>query len=187
MRVEIEPSCEPALVIGAGPIGLGVMQFARALGADVISVDVNPQRLAFCRDNLGINNIVDARHDVVEQVRDLLGSELPRLVFDATGNAASMMRAFDYVAHSGRIVYVGLVKGELSFSDPYLHSHELTLMASRNATGSDFEWVLQTLASGEVSVRGWDTHHATPEELVDEFASWTLPETGVIKAVLSFE
>lgn len=185
-RANIEAG-EPALVIGAGPIGLGTMQYARALGADVIAMDINPQRLAYCRDNLGIGRTIDAREDVVAQLRGLLNGELPRLIFDATGNAQSMMQAFNYVAHSGRIVYVGLVKGDLSFNDPYLHSHELTLLASRNATSADFRWVLDTLSSGEVSVSGWDTHHSTPDTLVDEFASWTLPKTGVIKAVLSFE
>ena len=185
-RAGIEPG-EPALVVGAGPIGLGTMQYARALGADVIAMDINPQRLAFCRDDLDIVRTVDARQQPVEQLRALLGGELPRLVFDATGSAQSMMQSFDYAAHSGRIVYVGLVKGDITFNDPYFHSHELTLLATRNATGADFGWVIDTLAAGQVSVAGWDTHHATPETLVNEFPSWILPETGVIKAMLSFD
>lgn len=185
-RAAIEPG-EPALVIGAGPIGLGTMQFARALGAEVVAMDINAQRLAFCRDNLGIEHTVDARQDAIGQVRSLLGGDLPTLVFDATGNARSMMEAFNYAAHSGRIVYVGLVKGDLTFSDPYFHSHELTLLATRNATGADFDWVIDSLASGQVSVEGWDTHHAAPEALPAEFPSWLLPETGVIKAMLDFD
>lgn len=185
-RAAIE-SGEPALVIGAGPIGLGTMQFARALGAEVIAMDINPQRLAFCQDNLGVERTVDARQDPVAHVRSLLGGDLPTLVFDATGNARSMMDAFNYAAHSGRIVYVGLVKGDITFSDPYFHSHELTLLATRNATGADFAWVIDSLANGQVSVKGWDTHHAAPEALPKEFASWLLPETGVIKAMLDFD
>ena len=185
-RAAIEPG-EPALVIGAGPIGLGTMQFARALGAEVIAMDINAQRLAFCEENLGIRATVDARYEPVAQVRDRLGGDLPTLVFDATGNARSMMEAFNYVAHSGRIVYVGLVKGDITFSDPYFHSHELTLLATRNATGGDFDWVIDALASGQVSVTGWDTHYATPETLAEEFPSWLLPETGVIKAMLAFD
>ncbi len=178
---------EPALVIGAGPIGLGTMQFARALGADVIAMDVNPQRLDFCREHAGVRHTVDARLAPEEQLRGLLGGDLPRLVFDATGNARSMMAAFNYVAHSGRIVYVGLIKGDITFSDPYFHSHELTLLATRNATGDDFAWVIDSLARGEVSVAGWDTHYATPHTLAAEFPAWLLPETGVIKAMLTFD
>ena len=104
-------------------------------------MDINPQRLAFCRDDLGVAHTVDAREQPVEQLTALLGGDLPTLVFDATGSAQSMMHAFDYAAHSGRIVYVGLVKGDISFSDPYFHSHELTLLATRNATAADFAWV----------------------------------------------
>lgn len=185
-RAATEPG-EPALVVGAGPIGLGTMQYARALGAEVIAMDINPQRLAFCREDLGIAATVDAREEPVTRLRALLGGELPTLVFDATGSAQAMMAAFDYVAHSGRIVYVGLVKGDITFNDPYFHSHELTLLATRNATGADFDWVIQTLADGQVSVAGWDTHHASPETLAEDFPSWILPESGVIKAMLSFE
>jgi threonine dehydrogenase-like Zn-dependent dehydrogenase len=177
---------ENALVIGAGPIGLATMLFARLMGANVIAMDINPARLAFCRDTLNIEHVIDARQNPLEEVRALLGGELPLVVFDATGSAASMMAAFQYVAHSGRLVYVGLVRDDITFSDPYLHSHELTILASRNATPADFEWVIGSLQTGAVSVERWITHQAAPEAVPGQFEMWTKPETGVIKAMVTF-
>ena len=63
-------------------------------------------------------------------------------VFDATGSAASMMRAFDFVAAGGRLVFVGLTLDPITFVDPELHRREITLLASRNATPADFARVI---------------------------------------------
>ncbi|HEX2620922.1 MAG TPA: zinc-binding alcohol dehydrogenase family protein [Phototrophicaceae bacterium] len=174
------------LVIGAGPIGMGTMQFARLTGAKVIAMDVNEQRLAFCRDVLGIQHTVNATMNPLEDLKQLLGGDLPTTVFDATGNSKSMANAFQYVSHGGQLVYVGIVREDITFNDPFFHSHELTLFASRNATDDDFTWVINSLKTGEISLDGWITHRATPESLIIDFAGWLKPETGVRKAMLTF-
>ena len=95
--------------------------------------------------------------------------------------------AFDYVAHGGSLVLVGHIKGDLTFSDPHFHSHEMTLIASRNATPEDFSWVIDSLRSGAINLTPWITHNATPESIVPDFPTWLDPATGVIKAMLSFD
>jgi threonine dehydrogenase-like Zn-dependent dehydrogenase len=82
---------------------------------------------------------------------------------------------------------VGLVQDEITFNDPYFHSHELTLYASRNATAADFAHVVATLNAGKIDLKPWLTHQATPEALIEEFPTWLLPETGVVKAMLTFD
>ncbi len=178
---------ENALVIGAGPIGLATAQFAKVAGAEVMVMEVNQQRLDFCADVLGISKLIDARQDPIEQITKLLGGELPTLVFDCTGNAKSMGAAFDYVAHGGSLVLVGHIKGDLTFSDPHFHSHEMTLIASRNATPADFKWVIDSLRAGDINLAPWITHQATPESIVSDFPAWLDPATGVIKAMLTFD
>jgi 2-desacetyl-2-hydroxyethyl bacteriochlorophyllide A dehydrogenase len=177
---------EIALVIGAGPIGLGAMQFAQLRGAQVIAMDINAARLAFCRDTVGIPNIINALDHPQEALKQLLGDDLPTTVFDATGNTGSMRDAFQYVAHGGQLVYVGLTRDDITFSDPYFHSHEMTLYASRNATDEDFATVINVLATGTIQIKKWITHRTTPEHIVDEFPLWLVPGSGVVKAMLSF-
>jgi threonine dehydrogenase-like Zn-dependent dehydrogenase len=117
----------------------------------------------------------------------LLDGGLPTLVFDCTGNPKSMHGAFEYVAHGGSLVLVGHIKGDLTFSDPHFHSHEMTLIASRNATRSDFDWVIKSLQSGEINLTPWITHTASTENIVTDFPTWIDPQTGVIKAMLTFD
>ncbi len=50
-RAAIQPG-ENVLVIGAGPIGLGTMEMVRIAGGNVIALDINESRLAFCREKL---------------------------------------------------------------------------------------------------------------------------------------
>lgn len=185
-RARIAPG-ENALVIGAGPIGLATAQFAKVAGAQVAVMEVNQARLEFCADALGIDKLVDARGDALAQVKSLLGGELPTLVFDCTGSASSMHSAFDYLAHGGSLVLVGHITGDITFSDPHFHSHEMTLLASRNATPEDFAWVIDSLRAGNIDLSPWITHVATPESIVREFPRWVEPATGVIKAMLSFD
>ena len=180
-------SGENALVIGAGPIGLATAQFAKFAGANVMMMEVNEKRLNFCAEALGIDKLIDGGNDPSGQINDLLGGELPTLVFDCTGNVNSMGAAFDYVAHGGSLVLVGHIKGDLSFSDPHFHSHEMTLIASRNATPADFSWVIDSLRAGEIKLSPWITHQATPESIIPDFPTWLDPATGVIKAMLSFD
>jgi 2-desacetyl-2-hydroxyethyl bacteriochlorophyllide A dehydrogenase len=184
-RAQIVPG-EFALVIGVGPIGLGVSQFAHLAGAQVIVMDVSDQRLEFAHQQSGVVHTVDAKGDVLAQLAAINPDDLPTVVFDATGNAQSMMKAFQYVAHGGRLVFAGLFQGDVTFNDPEFHRRELTLMASRNATAADFDHVIQSLESGRLNIASWITHHATPDEMLTAFPGWLDPSSGVVKAMLHF-
>jgi len=174
---------ETALVIGSGPIGLGVMAFAKHLGARVIAMDIQDERLAFCEKWAKVDGTVNARHGAKEKLAELTNGDYPTIVFDATGNAGSMEGAFDLVAHGGTLVFVGLVKRDLSFNDPEFHKREMTLMGSRNATKEDFENVMAAVKSGSIDVGSFVTHRVPFEELAGQFDHWLDPQSGVIKAM----
>ncbi|MEP7290935.1 MAG: zinc-binding alcohol dehydrogenase family protein [Chloroflexota bacterium] len=184
-RAQVVPG-ETVMVIGMGPIGLGVALFAHLAGARVIAADISDARLAFAARQQGIEHTIDAKLDMLEQVNAILPHDLPTVIFDATGSAQSMMKSLGYTAHGGRVVFAGLVQGDLTFSDPEFHRRELSLLASRNATAEDFRQVISVLEAGRVDVRSWITHQVSPEQLVVDFASWLDPKQGVIKAMLHF-
>ncbi len=175
---------DSVLVVGAGPIGLGVMAFAKRRGARVIAMDVNEERLTSCRTWANVDDTVDARNPPEEELARLTSGNFPAVVLDATGNAGSMSASVQYVAHGGTLVYVGLVKGDVCFSDPEFHKRELTLMGSRNATIEDFAEVKNAIEEGVVDVKGYVTHHIDFDHLVGVFNDLTKPETKVIKAVV---
>jgi hypothetical protein len=176
---------ETVLVIGAGPIGMSTMLFARMMNTNVIAMDIDSERLAFCENVLGIAHIINAKDSPLEKLRSI-APDLPTTVFDATGNLGSMNQAFEYVSHGGKLVFVGLVNDSVTFHDPHFHSHEMTLFSSRNATSEDFAWVISSLASGKISLNGWITHAVNAQELVSQFSDWLQPGSRLIKAMLVF-
>ncbi|MFC4099161.1 zinc-binding alcohol dehydrogenase family protein [Paenibacillus xanthanilyticus] len=176
---------DTVLVVGAGPIGLGVMAFAKHAGARVIAMDMNEERLAFCVSWAGADETLRASEpDAKTRLAELTGGEFPVAVFDATGNAASMMNAFEWVAHGGKLIFVGLVKGDITFSDPEFHKRELTLMGSRNATRADFRHVMDVLGGRGLDIGAYITHRAPFDRMIESFEAWLRPESKVIKAIV---
>ncbi|WP_208589547.1 zinc-binding alcohol dehydrogenase family protein [Gracilibacillus suaedae] len=175
---------ECVLVIGSGPIGLGVMAFAKIEGAKVIAMDINTERLKFCRDWADVDYIVNALDSPSESLEQITNGDMPTVVFDATGNSTSMTDAFHYPANGGKLIYVGLVKEDITFSNPAFHSKELTLMASRNATKSDFEYVVQSIRKNKIIVSEYITNRSGFNQTIEHFEEWLKPETNVIKAMV---
>ena len=183
-RAAIRPG-EFVLVIGAGPIGLGTMEFARIAGAKVIALDINDARLQFCKNKLNVSHIVNAlASDVFEQIHGITNGEMPTVVIDATGNLKAINNGFQYMAHGGRYVLIGLQKGDIVFSHPEFHKREGTLMSSRNATREDFEHVISSMKKREVDPGAYITHRVSFDDVKEEFGSWLNPANGVIKAMV---
>lgn len=176
---------EFVLVIGAGPIGLGIMEFGRIAGAQVIAMDVNDTRLNFCNDKLKLQHTINPLHeDVMQRLKEITNGEMPTVVIDATGNQKAINQAFLYMAHGARYVLVGLQKGELVVSHPEFHKREATLMSSRNATREDFDHVMMCMRNKLVDPATYITHRVKFEEMSDHFKSWLDPKNGVIKAMV---
>ncbi len=184
-RAGVQPG-EFVLVIGAGPIGLGIMEFARIAGGNVIAMDINARRLSFCKTQLQVAHTVNAGDsDVNAQLLQITSGEMPTVVIDATGSQQAIIHAFQYMAHGARYVLVGLQKKEISFSHPEFHKREATLMSSRNATRQDFEHVISAMKKGWVQPATYITHRVHFDQVKDEFGHWLNPANGVIKAMIT--
>lgn len=176
---------EFVLVIGAGPIGLGTMEFARVAGGKVIAMDINDNRLQFCKDKLKVEFTVNAFSlNVTEQLKEITNGDMPAVVIDATGSLKAITTAFQYMTHGARYVLIGLQKGDICFNHPEFHKREATLMSSRNATHEDFDHVISSMKKGLVSPTTYITTRADFGQVKDEFENWLKPESGVIKAMV---
>jgi 2-desacetyl-2-hydroxyethyl bacteriochlorophyllide A dehydrogenase len=183
-------SDEHVLVIGAGPIGLSAIEFAKLAARKTIVMDMNEQRLAFVREKMGVPDTIMAKGDGAESKRleELTNGQLADVVIDATGSNKSMAQALNYCAFKGRLVYVGITQAEISIPHaPALHRRELDILASRNALPGDFTRIIKLIEDGKIDTRPWITHHASFDGMIEVFESWTRPETGVIKAIVEVE
>ncbi len=173
-RAQVTPA-DDVLIIGAGPIGLTVLEFTRAAKAAITILELSAARREFVEKNYPGANVV---------------AELPdapafQIVFDATGNPTSMSGAFRFARFTGRIVYVGITKEPVAIDDPLFHRRELTLLASRNAVATDFPRILAMIQSGRIDTKPWISHRCEFRELPLKMDEWLLPEARVIKAVVA--
>ena len=181
---------EHVLVIGAGPIGLSAIEFAKLAAKKTIVLDMNEQRLAFVRERMGVPDTILATGDggELQRLAELTNGQLADVVVDATGSNKSMAQALNYCAFKGRLVYVGITQADIALPHaPALHRRELDILASRNALPGDFTRIIRLIEDGRLDTRPWITHRAAFAEVADVFPTWLKPETGVIKAVVSVD
>jgi 2-desacetyl-2-hydroxyethyl bacteriochlorophyllide A dehydrogenase len=171
------------LVVGAGPIGLGVALFARLSGASVAVLDQDGDRTASAASITGAAAFV-ADTGGLAALAASTGGEGFDVVFDATGSSAAMEKGFDYVAHGGRYVLVSVVRQAITFQDPDFHRKEISLLGSRNATAEDFEQVVSAIRRDLVPVERLITHRTDLANAVSDLPRWASQKNGLIKAVI---
>ena len=177
---------DSVLIIGAGPIGIATLEFIKLTGAAITVMDMNRSRLDFVQRNYGIEHCIEVTPEVsgFEIAKAMTQGDMYSVVIDATGNRFSMAGALQFVAPTGRLVYVGITQDEISFKHPALHRPEVTLLASRNALPSDFPYIIGLIEAGTIKTDPWITHRTNLDHVVEEFDSFTRPENGVLKAII---
>lgn len=180
-RTELKPGWR-VLVVGGGPIGLGVAFFARIAGADVTILDAAPDKLEMAA-SLGFGRAaLDERTG--DSFKAKMGSGFDA-VFDATGVIAAMNQAVGYCRNGGALTLVGVVKGTLNWEDPEIHRRELTIRASRNATREDFDHVMDAIRKGLVPTDRLATHATSLDDVPLNLPRWAHERNGLIKAIIT--
>lgn len=179
-------SGETIVVVGCGPIGIGIMKLAQIAGCKVIAIDMNQQRLDYAKESIGVDHVVMGGTGAAEKIAAITNGDMATAVFDATGHKGALEAGPDYMSHGGRYVLVGLSKGELTFTHPAIHAKETTIMCSRNATLEDFQHVIDVLQKGEFPIDSFITHNVGYAEMINHFDNWLDPANGVIKATVDF-
>ncbi|WP_238387143.1 zinc-binding alcohol dehydrogenase family protein [Sphingobacterium olei] len=174
-------------IIGSGPIGLAAINFAQIKGAKIIVVDINQERLNLCKTKFNVEYTINSlEENTVEAIRRITDGDMCDVVIDATGNLKAINSSFYYLAHTGKYILIGLQKGEISFSHPEFHKREATLMSSRNALHSDFDFVLGSLKNGSVKAENYITHDVSFDDIADKFDGLAKNPQKVIKAMIKF-
>jgi L-gulonate 5-dehydrogenase len=155
---------DTVLILGAGPIGLALIEVAQAKGAKVYVTDIARDRLDFAQ-TLGAEPLA-SDETLFQRVMDLTGGEGMPCVIEATGSQRAMESTVDLVANGGRIVIVGLLKRGQMIQLPGLDltRKEMTVHGSRASTDC-FPEALSLLASGKIRY----------PKVATEFDMWDAP------------
>jgi 2-desacetyl-2-hydroxyethyl bacteriochlorophyllide A dehydrogenase len=168
-----------AIVCGAGPIGLSVIEFLRLAGADIGVVEKIPERLAFAAKHYGLSRAYPSHEEAKQEQASVL-------VFDCTGDRGSMEASIHLLEQGGKLIFVGLINDQVSLFDPDLHRREATILASRNSTPAEHHRVLELMETGAIDVRAWPTDFVAPEAMAEKFPLWLHRQAGVVKAVIDW-
>lgn len=142
-------------VVAAGGVGSSIVQLAAAAGAaQIIAVDLGPDKLAAVAE-LGATDTVDAAtEDVVTRVRELTDGHGVDIAFEALGNAATFATALDILDDGGRAVVVGIAPaGSTGAIDlARLVRRKLEIRGSYGAKArTDMPALLRMVAAGSVA------------------------------------
>ncbi len=146
------------LLLGAGPIGLLLLQGLRLNGAaEVVVVDKNPAR-AVLAQNLGADSSLTHLEELERDAFDA--------VVDATGAVAVMSQAPDYARPGGKILLFGVpASGQKMTMEAFpIFRKGLTILSSYTSLMNSYQ-ALGLLKSKQVSVDGLISHRLTLQEL----------------------
>ena len=170
------------LVVGGGPIGLGVAFFAKIAGGDVTILDAAADKLDAAREMgfaaTGIGDIEGTAFQAIKRT----GFDA---VFDATGSIKAMNQSLLHVRSGGSYTLVGVIKGDLVWPDAEVHRRELTIRGSRNATKQDFDHVMDSMRKGLIPTDRLATHQTTLDRVPVDMPIWTHERRGLIKAIIT--
>ncbi|WP_413700302.1 zinc-binding dehydrogenase [Psychromonas sp. KJ10-10] len=155
-------------------------------GAKVIVADTQEARRQHVEKELGVLAVDPMAENFESLVKDHFDGSLAETVIDASGNRHAMNNAVNLIRNGGKIVFVGLFKGNLEFSDPDFHKKETTMMGSRNATKEDFIKVQTLMVAGKLGANMMLTHSFDFNTIGDNYEKDVVNNKDLLKGVISF-
>ena len=152
VRVAEMQGGETAMVIGAGMIGLLVLQAARAAGsARVISADIDATRLRMATD-VGADGVIEASGEaLVSEVMRLTGGRGVDVVFEAVGRDETVGAAIDCVRKGGTVVLVGNIAPKVTLPLQKVVTRQIRLQGSCASAG-EYPEAIRLIAEGTIKV-----------------------------------
>ncbi len=167
-------------IFGLGPVGLAGLLFARAMGADVIGIDMAPHRLELA-SSLGASSIVDAAHeDVTSAIQRWSGNDGVNASFESSGSPVAQTTTVEVTGRGGRIAYVGFGSGAPSISPAQFIEKQLTLMGSFVFPIDAYERVLDFVQRQDVPLEATITDTVSLTDAPEILPAFDRGETGKV-------
>jgi 2-desacetyl-2-hydroxyethyl bacteriochlorophyllide A dehydrogenase len=168
-------------VFGCGAIGIGVLAAAADLGARVIAIDVDDQKLALAR-KVGAGHVINtATTDLHTELQALTDGQGPDVTIEAVGLPQTFRSAVEETSYAGRVVYIGYSKQPVEYDTKHFILRELDILGSRNALPEDFRAVMAFLEKGTLPVEEVVTRVVPFAEAGDALAAWSANPSSVTK------
>jgi (R,R)-butanediol dehydrogenase/meso-butanediol dehydrogenase/diacetyl reductase len=146
---------EQVMVLGAGPIGLGVVTFLKYAGAGLIIVSEINEKRAKLAKRLGADYVFNPQKtpDLKEKVFELTNGKGVDLLFDCSGSPQAFLTGPEFIRYAGRMVLVGIIEEEVTLPPAMFVFHELQLLGIIGYGADGFPTVIELLKKGVSPVR----------------------------------
>jgi (R,R)-butanediol dehydrogenase / meso-butanediol dehydrogenase / diacetyl reductase len=146
------------LVVGAGPIGLAVVFWARRMGAGKIACTASSTRRAELAMEMGASMFVPPSATPVEDVKRALGGA-PEIVFECVGKTGLIQQCIDHAHTRGTVVVAGLCTTPDQINPFWMVNKEVRVQPSAFYDLRDFETTLDLFDAGVVVPHQMITDH----------------------------
>lgn len=151
-RVQIEKG-ESAVVVGAGLIGLLVVQALRRAGCtNIIAIDLADERLKLARQLGASSTLRSDQENILQEIHALTGGEGPEVVMEVVGISPTVELAVNASRKGGRICLVGNLAPSVQFPLQAAVTRELDILGSCAING-EYPDAIAAIAAGEIDVR----------------------------------
>ena len=176
---------ETALVIGAGMIGLLIVQAARAAGCDrVFCSDVDETRLKLAKQVGADETLHCSGTELVAEVMRLTGGNGVDIALEAVGRNETVAGAIDCTRKGGTVTLVGNVSPEVTLPLQKVVVKQLRLQGSCASSG-EYPEAIELIASGKIQVKPLITAVASLEEGPSWFERLHAREPNLMKIILT--
>ncbi len=182
-RVKFQPG-DASVVVGAGMIGLLLVQAARAAGCDrVIAVDLDRDRLKLAKDLGATQSINPLESDTIETILGATAGQGVRVSFEVVGSTPTVETAIQATRKGGAVVLVGNLAPQVEFPLQSVVTREITLFGSCASAG-EYPKCIELMDKGAIKVSPLISAQATLEEGVEWFDRLYAKEAGLMKVIL---
>jgi len=165
----IQPN-ETVVILGAGMIGQGVAQAAKAKGAaKVILCEPSPKRLTMAR-KLGTDIALNPKEtDPVKAVTEATSREMADVAFECSGAAGAFRQAFSMVRAFGRVMQVAVFEQKVELEPDLMSLMTFRNLTLRGCAGQRWTMALDLVRLGQVKTRDLITHEFTLNNAKEAF------------------
>jgi threonine dehydrogenase-like Zn-dependent dehydrogenase len=181
LRVDVSGR-DRVLITGMGPVGIGTAMLARAMGAEVVSVEAAPERRALA-EKLDLGPVLVADDDALASLLDMTDGHGFEVAIDCSGNASARRLCLQAAREWGRVAFVG-EGGTVSFApSPLLIHKQLTLHGSWVCSLPQMEDLVERLVRWKLHPDAMVTHRFTLEQGREAYETFDSGRTGKVAIV----
>jgi threonine dehydrogenase-like Zn-dependent dehydrogenase len=170
---------DKVLIVGLGPVGLAAVMLASASGAEVIGVDIVPERLEMAKQ-VGASSVVQGGEDAIDQIKQITDGHGVEVAIDCSGSNPGRNLCLEAARTWGRVVYLG-EGGTVTFeTSPLLLHKQITLHGSWVTSLDGMERVIEFLSRKGLHPEQVVTHTFSLSEADEAYKAFASGKTGKV-------